>query len=271
VANSAVPTFAIRKHSPPNPTLWLSPHHHKLHLSPLELVISLHHSASHTHAQPTLPIAHRTLVHSHNHSHAEQHLSTLPPLLRQLHLRTTPPTLASPSLGRFETRRCATNLFAASVTRPLACRLFTAHAPPRTKFTSFDRPFPPITVTHSMNTPPPETVKAPRANGHAANLSDEEAVNTPPPLTPAAPPPRDAVHCACSSHDEPPLAVLLRTMDFAAWVRTGLCDSPLTKETPVPAPEGPRPDTLHQPPDCACAADSDADSRPSRTFSRRAV
>lgn len=66
-----------------------------------------------------------------------------------------------------------------------------------------------------MNTPPPETTKAHVANGQTG--SDDEVATTPPPVTPTAPPPRDAVHCACGAHDEPPLAVLLRTIDFAAF------------------------------------------------------
>ncbi|BEJ17338.1 hypothetical protein CspHIS471_0607390 [Cutaneotrichosporon sp. HIS471] len=74
-----------------------------------------------------------------------------------------------------------------------------------------------------MNTPPPETTKAQLASEQAN--SDDEVATTPPPITPTAPPPRDAVHCACGAHDQPPLAVLLRTIDFAAWAVANILSS----------------------------------------------
>lgn len=60
-----------------------------------------------------------------------------------------------------------------------------------------------------MNTPPPE-----------ADV-DMLAVNTPPPA-PLTPPHTSqalaGVHCACPHEHEGSLALLLRTVDFAAWV-----------------------------------------------------
>lgn len=86
-----------------------------------------------------------------------------------------------------------------------------------------------------MNTPPPEPVTNGNGNGvHAVAArssagasyagsvhidSDDEGTHTPrPQVTKGGLPPRNAVHCACGQDGEGGVALLLRTIDFAAWV-----------------------------------------------------
>lgn len=72
-----------------------------------------------------------------------------------------------------------------------------------------------VTVT-AMNTPPPESDSG--SDMLAAPVTPPAAPMTPSPI----PPPAHGVHCACPHDGEGALSLLLRTVDFAAWV-SGQC------------------------------------------------
>jgi hypothetical protein len=82
------------------------------------------------------------------------------------------------------------------------------------------RPFPPYMVACSMNTPPPELSDQAVEDIRRGLADIAPSTPRPGPLAPSPPYSShpNAVHCSCPHADEAPLAVLLRTIDFAAWV-----------------------------------------------------
>lgn len=75
-------------------------------------------------------------------------------------------------------------------------------------------------TTNGASNGAPNGTPRPKLAARALLDSDEEMMaHTPgPQSTKSFLPPRDIVHCACAHHGEGHLALMLRTIDFAAWV-----------------------------------------------------